>query len=42
LVVLRKGGGTRKAQCKRGGYEDFGFKNQGRCVASVQRAAENG
>jgi Ricin-type beta-trefoil lectin domain len=26
-----------KGQCKKGGYAQFGFKNQGRCVASVQR-----
>jgi hypothetical protein len=32
---------TTKAQCKNGGYEDFGFKNQGRCIASVQRAADS-
>jgi Tol biopolymer transport system component len=29
---------TSKAQCKHGGYKDFGFKNQGRCVAYVQKA----
>jgi TolB protein len=28
-----------KAQCKQGGYEEFGFKNQGLCEASVQRPA---
>jgi Tol biopolymer transport system component len=30
---------TTKAECKSGGYKDFDFKNQGRCVANVQRAA---
>ena len=30
---------TNKAECKNGGYEEFGFKNQGRCVASVERRA---
>jgi hypothetical protein len=28
---------TSKDQCKEGGWEQFGFKNQGRCVAFVQR-----
>jgi hypothetical protein len=28
---------TDKGQCKDGGYARFGFKNQGQCVASVQR-----
>ena len=27
-----------KAQCKRGGFVGFGFKNQGACVSSVARA----
>jgi hypothetical protein len=26
-----------KADCKQGGWEEFGFKNQGRCIASLQR-----
>jgi Tol biopolymer transport system component len=29
-----------KADCKKSGYKDFGFKNQGQCVASLQKAAE--
>jgi hypothetical protein len=28
---------TSKQQCKNGGYTSFGFKNQGACVAFVQR-----
>jgi hypothetical protein len=32
---------TSKAECKRGGYKDFGFENQGQCIASVQKAAES-
>ena len=28
-----------KAACKNGGYKEFGFKNQGRCIAFVNRAA---
>jgi hypothetical protein len=28
---------TSKAECEKGGYELFGFKNQGQCVAFVQR-----
>jgi len=27
---------TSKADCKKGGYEAFGFRNQGQCIASVQ------
>jgi hypothetical protein len=30
-----------KAECKKGGYKEFGFKNQGRCIAFVNRAAHN-
>jgi hypothetical protein len=26
-----------KADCKKGGYKEFGFKNQGQCIASLQR-----
>jgi hypothetical protein len=29
-----------KAECKNGSYEEFGFKNQGQCIASLQRNAE--
>jgi hypothetical protein len=32
---------TAKEQCKKGGYEEFGFKNQGQCVAFVQRGPKN-
>jgi Tol biopolymer transport system component len=31
---------TSKAECKNGGYEEFGFENQGRCIASVLKAAK--
>ncbi len=27
-----------KAECKKEGYKEFGFKNRGRCVAFVNRA----
>jgi hypothetical protein len=30
---------TKKKQCKEGGWRDFGFRNQGRCVAFVKRGA---
>jgi hypothetical protein len=30
-----------KAECKQGGYREFGFKNQGQCVTFVNRAANN-
>jgi dipeptidyl aminopeptidase/acylaminoacyl peptidase len=26
-----------KADCKKGGWKEFGFKNQGQCIASLQR-----
>jgi hypothetical protein len=29
-----------KADCKKGGYKEFGFKNQGRCIAFVNKAAQ--
>jgi Tol biopolymer transport system component len=32
---------TTKADCKDVGYEAFGFKNHGECIASVQRAAKS-
>ena len=32
---------TSKEQCKKGGYEAFDFKNQGQCVAFVQRGPKN-
>jgi hypothetical protein len=28
-----------KADCKNGGYREFGFKNQGRCIAFINKAA---
>jgi hypothetical protein len=31
---------TSKAQCKNGGFARFGFKNQGQCVAFVQRGSK--
>jgi hypothetical protein len=31
---------TSKSECRNGGYERFGFKNQGRCIAFVERGAE--
>lgn len=34
--VLEPAVPTSKDDCKKGGYEAFGFKNQGLCVASVQ------
>lgn len=27
---------TTKAECKKGGYKDFGFKNQGQCIKAVK------
>ena len=32
---------TSKAECKKDGYKEFGFKKQGRCVAFVNRAAHH-
>ena len=32
---------TTKEQCKKGGYEEFGFKNQGQCEAFVKRGPKN-
>jgi hypothetical protein len=31
-------GPTSKADCKKGGYKDFGFKNQGQCIKAVKKA----
>jgi hypothetical protein len=28
-----------KEECKKGGYEEFGFKNQGRCIKAVNHAS---
>jgi Tol biopolymer transport system component len=33
-------GPTSKADCKKGGYKEFGFNNQGQCIASLQKVAE--
>jgi hypothetical protein len=30
-----------KADCKKGGYKEFGFKSQGKCIAFVNRTARN-
>jgi fibronectin-binding autotransporter adhesin len=32
---------TTKEECKKGGYKEFGFKNQGRCIAFVNRSARD-
>jgi hypothetical protein len=32
-------GPTSKAECKNGGYKDFGFKNQGQCIKAVNHAS---
>jgi Tol biopolymer transport system component len=29
-----------KAECKKGGYKEFGFKSQGQCIASLRKATE--
>jgi Tol biopolymer transport system component len=34
-------GPIRKAECKKGGYKEFGLKNQGRCIAFVKRVAHD-
>jgi hypothetical protein len=28
-------------ECKKGGYKEFGFKNQGRCIAFVNSSARD-
>jgi hypothetical protein len=39
--VSRRGAASRaQAECKKGGYKEFGFKNQGSCVAFVKRAVK--
>ena len=30
-------GPTSKADCEKGGYKDFGFKNQGQCIKVVKK-----
>ena len=37
IYVTPPSGPTSKAECKKGGYKEFGFKNQGRCIAFVNR-----
>jgi hypothetical protein len=32
---------TTKEECKKGGYKEFGFKNQGRCIAFVNSSARD-
>jgi len=32
---------TTKAECKKGGWEDFGFKNQGQCVRFVETGKDS-
>jgi hypothetical protein len=32
-------GPTSKADCKKGGYKEFGFKNQGQCIKAVNHAS---
>jgi hypothetical protein len=41
VTVVGDAAPTSKAECKNGGYKGFGFKNQGQCVAFVQRGAKN-
>jgi hypothetical protein len=37
---LAERGPTSKAECKNGGYRDFGFKNNGQCIKSVKKLAD--
>ncbi len=39
-VPPRSNAPTSKDQCKHGGYAAFGFKNQGQCIAFVQRGPQ--
>jgi hypothetical protein len=32
---------TTEAQCKHGGWKQFGFKSQGRCIRFVKRGSRN-
>jgi hypothetical protein len=34
LILIVK---VRAYRCEKGGYEEFGFKNQGRCIAFVNK-----
>jgi len=38
FVTLRNAPQT-KAECKNGGYKEFGFKNQGQCIKAVNQTA---
>jgi hypothetical protein len=29
-----------RADCKNGGYKDFGFKNRGQCIKAVKKLAD--
>jgi hypothetical protein len=40
-LVQEAQGPQSKAECKKGGHKEFGFKNQGGCIAFVNRAAHN-
>jgi predicted outer membrane repeat protein len=39
LVVELQEGPQTKAECKNGGYKEFGFKNQGQCIKAVNHAS---
>jgi hypothetical protein len=39
-VVPSPIGPKTKVDCKDGGYKDFGFKNQGKCIASLPKASK--
>jgi hypothetical protein len=40
VTVLGSETPTSKAECKNGGWREFGYKNQGQCVAFVQRGTK--
>jgi hypothetical protein len=39
-IYVRPLGPTSKDDCKKGGYEDFGFESQGRCIQAVKSSSE--
>jgi hypothetical protein len=41
VVRLRQGDPTTKDDCKDGGWEDFGFRNQGQCVRFVETGQDS-
>ena len=41
-VVDAVPGPTNAEQCRRGGWEQFGFRNQGQCIAAVRRPSSRG